>query len=112
MQEMQIGKLRCAVRYPKDFDKDKKCPVIIFLHGAGTRGENMEMLYSNVFFSITAKYEEFPFVAVAPLCTKNTWFDLWEQLEDMVVRVANLPYVDNSRIYLVGNRNQARLRFR
>ncbi len=103
MQEMKIGKLRCAVRYPKDFAEDKKCPVIIFLHGAGTRGENMETLYSNAFFSITAKYEEFPFVAVAPLCTKNTWFDLWEQLEDMVVRVANLPYVDNSRIYLVGN---------
>ena len=37
--------------YPKDYKSTDKYPVIIFLHGAGTRGTNTERLKNKVFFN-------------------------------------------------------------
>jgi len=41
-------------------------------------------------------------VVIAPLCSENTWFDLWERLMGLAKHTASLPFVDNSRLYLVG----------
>lgn len=102
MRELQLGKLRYVVRYPKGYDKNKKYPVIIFLHGAGTRGNDISVLSSGGFFSITERYENFPFISIAPLCSENTWFDVWEQLKSLVEVIAQCPFVDNTRMYLMG----------
>lgn len=103
MEELNLGKLKYLIRYPKGFVKDTQYPVILFLHGAGTRGKDTNLLKTNLFFPITDKYEDFPFVTIAPLCSENTWFDLWEHLENLVLEITNLPFVDNRRIYLMGN---------
>lgn len=102
MQELQLGKLRYVIRYPNGYDKNKKYPVIIFLHGAGTRGNDINVLCSGGFFTITEGYVDFPFIAIAPLCSENTWFDVWEQLKSLVLEISQRPFVDNSRIYLMG----------
>lgn len=103
MQEMCLGKLKYVMRYPDGFSDEKKHPVILFLHGAGTRGGEINLLMSNTFFTLTNKHREFPFVSVAPLCSENSWFDLWEHLKKLVSEIAGLPFVDENRIYLMGN---------
>ena len=103
MEEFKLGKLRYIVRYPEGFSKDDKRPALIFLHGAGTRGNDMEKLRDNVFFELIEKHQNFPFVIFAPLCTENTWFDLFEHLKELVKTIAKLSYVDEKRIYLTGN---------
>ena len=102
MNELLLGKLRYIIRYPDDFSKNKRYPVIIFLHGAGTRGNDINKLISNPFFALTEKYEKFPFLCIAPLCSGNTWFDMWEHLEKLVTEIARLPFADQNRIYLMG----------
>ena len=102
MEALSLGKLRYVIRYPEGFSENKQYPVIVFLHGAGTRGDDMSRLISHPFFVLTEKHENFPFVCVAPLCTENTWFDLWEHLEGLVAQIAQLPFADQSRIYLTG----------
>ena len=103
MQEQQLGKLRYLIKFPEGFSDDRKYPILLFLHGAGSRGSDMGNLISNPFFQLTKKYKNFPFVCVAPLCSENTWFDMWEHLEKLVVEIAQLPFADKRRIYLVGN---------
>ena len=39
----------------------------------------------------------------APLCSRDSWFDVFEQLQEFVKMVANHPAVDANRLYLVGN---------
>lgn len=39
----------------------------------------------------------------APLCSRDSWFDVFEQLQDFVKMVAAHPAVDANRLYLVGN---------
>lgn len=94
--------LNYLIRYPDNFDENKKYPTILFLHGAGTRGRDIERLPTNPFFRITESCEDFPFVVVAPQCHENTWFDLWQTLKEFTVKIATLPFVDTKKIYLMG----------
>ncbi len=102
MEEMIYNNVRYLVRYPNGFDKNKKYPILLFFHGAGTRGTNINALKSNPFFAITDKYADFPFVTIAPLCTENTWFDMFEGIKSLVKEITNMPFADSERIYLIG----------
>ncbi len=90
-----------VMKYPEGFSSDKKYPTIIFLHGAGSR-HDIQKLITNPFFKITQNHSDFPFVVAAPLCTENTWFDMWERLKKFIVDIASMPFVDTTRIYLMG----------
>ena len=46
---------------------------------------------------------ESPFMVFAPLCSRDSWFDLFEHLRDLVAEIYNSPYTDRERIYLMGN---------
>ena len=65
---------------PKDFTKDKQYPVVLFLHGAGERGnDNQKQLAhgSKLFLSQTAR-DSFPAIVIFPQCPKN---DYWSNAE-------------------------------
>ncbi|MBQ8610841.1 MAG: prolyl oligopeptidase family serine peptidase [Oscillospiraceae bacterium] len=42
-------------------------------------------------------------MTVAPQCSADTWFDLWEHLEALAEEIVRLPYADTERIYLMGS---------
>lgn len=102
IQMFEERMLKYVVRFPDEFSEAERYPVIFFLHGAGTRGEDLNLLCGNPYFSLTAQKKAFPFVTVAPLCSADTWYDLWEQVKKLVGEIAVLPYVDADRIYLMG----------
>lgn len=91
------------VNYPAGYEEGKKYPVVLFLHGAGTRGEDINILAGNLFMKMTQRYEEFSFITVAPHCKSGTWFDYFETLKRFVRFVAAAPFTDAERLYLVGN---------
>jgi len=94
--------LAYGVEYPKGFEPSQVYPVLLFLHGAGTRGSNTEKLVTHPFREALLKHEGLPFVTVVPLCSKDTWFDMWERLEALCLHLVSQPYVDKSRFYLMG----------
>lgn len=102
MKEFALGKLKYLIRYPKDFSENEKFPVILFFHGSGTRSQDFEKLRNNPLFPIIEKHEKFPFVVIAPLCTENTWFDLWEHIRQLVQEIPGMPFTDENRIYIMG----------
>lgn len=102
MDEMRFQNIRFLIRKPKDFSPDKKYPILLFLHGAGTRGNDISLLHTNPFMQITALYDHFPFVTIAPLCEENTWFDVFESLKLFVKNILELPFADDNRVYLMG----------
>lgn len=100
--EKKFEKITYLIDYPENFDENKKYPVIIFLHGAGSRGENTEALNKNPYFKITKTHKNFPFITFAPLCSENTWFDMFETLKKLVYDISERNYVDKNRIYGMG----------
>ena len=90
------------VAYPENFSKTEKYPLLFLIHGAGTRGDDPKRLENNVFYTATAKLENFPFVVIAPLCYANTWFDIYEKLKRFIIDKSNEPFVDKDKIYAMG----------
>lgn len=98
----KIGGLECVVRYPKDYTEKEKHPVILLLHGAGSRGNDISVLRNNPYFLITEKHTDFPFITIAPLCNKDSWFELMHKLEIIVCEIKNMNCVDAERLYAMG----------
>ena len=96
------GNMQYTVKYPKNYDKAKKYPTILFLHGSGSRGTNIRTLQKNDFFMVTEHLESFDFVTVAPMCHEDTWFDLWETLRAFAMEIPDFAFCDEKRIYAVG----------
>ncbi|MBO4733527.1 MAG: prolyl oligopeptidase family serine peptidase [Clostridia bacterium] len=94
--------MKYTVSYPSSYSKGKQYPIILFLHGAGSRGSDISLLKSNPYFLITDKIKDFPFITIAPLCHKNTWFDLFETLKRFVLYFTESDYVDINRVYVMG----------
>ncbi|MBE6553195.1 MAG: phospholipase [Ruminococcaceae bacterium] len=103
MECLNFEGLQYLVRYPAGYEKGNRYPVILFLHGAGTRGNDIGVLEQNAFFVVTDEHAEFPFISVAPHCASGTWFDCFERLQAFVRMIADAAFTDRDRLYLVGN---------
>ena len=81
---------------------DGNLPLIIYLHGAGSRGTELSQLSHAGPIGELEKGRNIPARMVAPQCCGDTWFELFETLIDFVLNMANESGVDKSRIYLTG----------
>lgn len=60
---------------PKGWSGKKKSPVILFLHGAGERGDdNMAQTRVGIGPAILRQQDSFPFVVVLAQCPRNRWW--------------------------------------
>ena len=101
IQQYTYNDISYLVRYPENFDKSCKYPVIFHTHGAGCRGTNIEILKS--VGVMKEAVEGNPCldgcIIVSPQCSANTWFDVFERLISLCKYVYSLEYVDQSRFY-------------
>ncbi|MBQ0083266.1 MAG: prolyl oligopeptidase family serine peptidase [Clostridiales bacterium] len=103
LEEKIFKAMRYVERKPANFDENEKYPVLIYLHGAGTRGGDINHLKQNFIFGVLDKFTDFPFVVIAPLCEGSTWFDYGETLREFSRFIQTVSYCDETRIYLAGN---------
>ena len=102
MREMlRFGKIDYVIRYPENFECEKRYPLLVYLHGAGGRGRDTEVLRNHSFFEDSEKYCR-DVVTVVPQCYANTWFDMYEQLMAYLEAMCNLDFVDPDRVYVMG----------
>ncbi len=97
-----FNELKYIIRFPDGFKEGERFPVLLFLHGAGTRGDDIGVLQGNVYFSHTAKHRDLPLITVAPQCNRNTWFDHFDTLKKLVLEIISWSFTDPDRIYLMG----------
>jgi predicted peptidase len=102
MEFLMFEGMQYIIRRPEGYREGEKYPVLLFLHGAGTRGSDIRVLENNPFFKLTAQHADLPFVTVAPLCHSETWFDLFETLKRLVAMIQAADFADPDRIYLMG----------
>ena len=87
---------------PKDFDENKKYPLVMFLHGAGERGEALEEVASHGFLKHVKNGKEYPFICIAPQCPDRYWGCYMESLKAFLEDICDTLPVDKSRVYLTG----------
>ncbi len=98
-----IEGIKFLMSYPEDFREDKKYPLVIFLHGAGARGDNTDILRNYSSFLKLKERQKRGYVLLAPLCSVNNWNEVMAYLIKLVDRVRNFEYIDKKRVYLTGN---------
>lgn len=80
-----------------------KLPLVIFLHGAGERGNNLDLVKIHGIPKLIEQGKEFPFIAVSPQCPKDSWWTLeHESLKVLLDYIVKTHNVDKRRIYMTG----------
>jgi predicted peptidase len=102
----QILRLGYLLFLPQDYGEnpDQQSPLILYLHGIGERGNDLELVKIHGIPKVVEKKPDFPFIAVSPQCPDGTlWWHhsliLKGMLDDILARYA----VDPNRVYLTGN---------
>lgn len=88
---------------PEGYTKEKQYPIVFFLHGAGERGDNHDLLYVHGPFKKIARGEAFDCICVAPQCPEGSyWTTETQTLKIFVDAICEEYNVDRTRIYLTG----------
>jgi predicted peptidase len=115
------------ILYPDNYDKTKKYPLILFLHGAGERGNDndKQLVHGAKLFLKDENRNAFPAIILVPQCPENSFwasvkvdrstqpFNIsidynaapqWPLVaaNELVKKIANEEAVDKSRIYITG----------
>ena len=89
--------------FPQDYDpkSGKTWPLMLFLHGAGERGTNVQRVAIHGPLSLVKKGTNFPFIIIAPLCpAKKVWQS--ENLLRLLDHTQAKFAVDPGRVYVTG----------
>lgn len=63
------------IMYPENYDKNKKYPLVVFLHGAGERGnDNQKQLAHGQGFLIDNFYAKYPAIVIVPQCPIDSYW--------------------------------------
>lgn len=81
--------------------KEQSLPTIIFLHGAGERGDNLEDVKRHGVAKIVEAQAEFPFLVISPQCPSDEYW-LVEKLSLLLDEAIATYPIDQNRIYLTG----------
>ena len=82
---------------------DQTWPLILFLHGHGESGEDVNAVMKHGLPKVVTQQPDFPFIVVAPQCPWHTWWpELAESLDALLDQVMATYAVDPQRIYLTG----------
>lgn len=88
---------------PDGFDSksDKQWPMLVFLHGSGERGNDLEKVKMHGPPKLISQGKTMPFVVLSPQCPSNTDWDT-ETLYTLIKQVASRYRVDEKKVYLTG----------
>lgn len=86
---------------PKDYDAKSDWPLLLFLHGAGERGTDLNLVKKHGPPKLIEEGKEFPFVVVSPQCPENSRWDI-DALIGLLDSITEELNIDRSRIYVTG----------
>ncbi|MCA8996263.1 MAG: prolyl oligopeptidase family serine peptidase, partial [Planctomycetaceae bacterium] len=94
-------RLNYLLYLPKNYEDQEQWPLLLFLHGSGERGDDLELVKKHGPPKLIASGMDFPFIVVSPQCPQDR---RWEPIE-LVALLDNLSArykVDTDRIYVTG----------
>lgn len=82
-------------------DSSRDWPLMLFLHGAGERGSDLEKVKIHGPPKLIAQGRHFPFIVVSPQCPEGRWWDI-DVLSALLDHIVANYNVDRDRIYVTG----------
>ncbi len=79
----------------------REWPLMLFLHGAGERGDSLDLVKMHGPPKLVAAGQNLPFIVVSPQSPRHQWWDT-DMLNALLDEVVETYRVDKSRIYVTG----------
>lgn len=114
--------LNYRLLYP-DYNKSRKYPLVIFLHGSGERGSDNEaqLKWGVQNFATDENMAKYPAIVIAPQCPKDQWWSNFKNTPDpekielmkspskpmelvveLIYKTIETFHIDTTRIYITG----------
>lgn len=95
--------LRYLLYVPPEYaaDEAKKWPLVLFLHGSGERGDDLEKVKMHGPPKLLAAKPDLPAIVVSPQCLTDSRWNA-QELAKLVDELANTYQVDRERLYVTG----------
>ncbi len=97
-----VEEMKYLVYLPEGYqeDNEKQWPLMIFLHGAGESGEELDKIKMHGPPKLIEQGKKFPFIVVSPQSLRGGWNPFY--VKTLVEKAQSDYRVDNERIYLTG----------
>ena len=86
---------------PERYETQDQWPMILFLHGAGERGSNLEYVKRHGVARIVEEQSGFPFIVASPQCPRGQYWSV-RLLNTLLDSAIAATHVDLNRVYLTG----------
>ena len=93
--------VRYLMYVPQDYETRGKWPLMLFLHGMGERGDDIEKVKVHGPPKLLEKGEDFPFLILSPQCPDRQWWDN-DELVVLIDEIVSEYRIDQNRIYVTG----------
>lgn len=101
MERVKKVSMRYLLYLPKDYEQQDSWPLLLFLHGAGERGDDLDLVKKHGPPMLIERGQEFPFIVVSPQCPTNRRWEPFE-LAALLDEIDEKYRVDQDRIYVTG----------
>ena len=107
-KEQFNGEISFTYKYllhlPPSYDADtgSEFALVLYLHGAGERGEDLRLLRRHGPPKFLDEQDDFPAIVVSPQCPEGEWWDTLK-LKTLLDGILATKRVDRSRVYVTGN---------
>ena len=98
---VQVRRLKFLLYLPNGYEEKESWPLVLFLHGAGERGDDLDLVKTHGPPKLIEQGKNFPFIVVAPQCPKDTWWSK-EDLVALLDHITEIHNVDKNRVYVTG----------
>ena len=98
---------RYLLYLPTDYDagQNRRWPLVLFLHGSGERGDDVQLVTQQGLPKLVEEGENFPFLLVSPQCPERGWWTTEENsaaLAALLDEIEQNYAVDPDRVYVTG----------
>lgn len=101
-QVTRTGSYNYLLFLPKRYAQtQEKWPVILFLHGAGERGSNLDDVKRHGIARIVEERPDFPFITISPQCPRGQYWSVM-RLSALLDEAIATYQIDLNRVYLTG----------
>ncbi|MHB0857307.1 MAG: carboxylesterase family protein [Anaerolineae bacterium] len=102
-RQLPLSYLLHVPRVAERGEPERLWPLVLFLHGAGERGDDPEVVKAHGIPKLAERDPDLPFIAISPQCPTGTWWTIWiDALLALLDEVASRQPVDPQRVYLTG----------
>jgi len=94
-------KMQYLLYLPEDYDQQDAWPLMLFLHGAGERGDDLQMVKKHGPPKLIEAGRPFPFIVISPQCPRDRRWNAFE-LARLLDEIVEKYKVDEQRVYVTG----------